>query len=79
MDHLPDGWSYVPHGSPESVQVYAPLIGGPDDGGELWIGSCEELVEHVTRKTLHAVHYYGLRRRGGRWVYVHDGVQARAR
>ena len=28
--NIPDGWHYVPHGSPEPVQVMAPLIGGYD-------------------------------------------------
>jgi len=37
---IPDGWHYVPHGSPEPVQVMAPLIGGYDDGNTVEIGSC---------------------------------------
>lgn len=71
MIHLPDGWDYTPHGSSESK---APLIGGPDDGGEEYIGTCEELANVVSRHTPQAVHHYGLARRGAQWVYVH--VQA---
>jgi hypothetical protein len=74
---LPNGWGYVPHGAREQTQVYVPLIGGPNDGQEVYVGSHDELANYVTRHTRHAVHYYGLAHMRRRWVYVHHSVQAR--
>lgn len=71
MLDLPDGWDYTPHGASEPVQAYAPLVGGPDDGGEVFIGTFEELANVVTRHTRQCVHHYGLARRGALWIYVH--------
>lgn len=77
MDPLPDGWCYVPHGAREPVQFLAPLIGGPDDGCEVHIGTCEELPNHITRHTRQAVHYYALARERGRWVFIHHSSETR--
>ena len=74
---LPEGWCYVPHGAREQTQVYAPLIGGPDDGCEVYIGSHDELAGHITRHTREAVHYYALANHRGQWRYVHHSVMAR--
>lgn len=77
MDPLPDGWCYVPHGSPEPVQAYAALVGGPDDGCEIYIGTCKELPGYISRHTREAVHYYALASRNGRWVFLHHSVEPR--
>jgi hypothetical protein len=76
--NIPDGWHYVPHGSPEPVQVVAPLIGGYDDGNTVEIGSCEELLDHLEVPGNEHMHYYALERRGAVWVYAFFMSERRA-
>lgn len=84
---IPEGWHYVPHGSPEPVQTVAPLIGGPSDGGFIDIGSVEELADHIPVMGEQHVHYYALENRGcyglsgcaSVWVYVFVLSEGRAR
>jgi hypothetical protein len=76
--NIPDGWHYVPHGSPEPAQVIAPLIGGYDDGNTVEIGSCEELPDHLEVLGKDHMHYYALERRGAFWVYVFFMSERRA-
>ena len=84
---MPDGWHYVPHGSPEPVQTVAPMLGGgPADGGYTDIGSVDELADHIPVHGEQHVHYYALERRARLgtdgfsflWVYVFVKSEKRA-
>ena len=75
---IPDGWHYVPHGSPEPVQTVAPMINGPADGSYTEIGSVDELPDHIEFEGEQHIHYYALEHRGcyglthhaSMWVYT---------
>ena len=76
--NIPDGWHYVPHGSPEPVQTVAPMINGPADGSYTDIGSVEELPDHLEVPGRDHMHYYALERRGAVWVYAFFMSERRA-
>jgi hypothetical protein len=75
---IPDGWHYVPHGSPEPVQTVAPMIGGPADGSCTDIGAVEELPDHIEVPGNEHMHYYAIERRGHTWAYVFVMSERRA-